>query len=249
MESQIIPQSNTFEQENPTELLTDIMQSVRRQWQIGVIVGASVFTGVIWLTLNEQPAYQSETLILLSNDKRVPVEIPGFSQTNLTGSSEDLATEVQILRSKSLLLKAIDKLGPEYSELTAEELQKQITIKQAGDADVIVVSYIDNDPKQTKDVLDVLSNTYVEYSLEKQRSQATSGIEFINDQLPTLQQELNSISSSVRIFQERYGIIDPQSYASQISDYKMNLQNQIQNYIYGTGWFPKPISRITKSNY
>lgn len=228
MESQIIPQANTFEEENPTELITDIFQSVRRQWQIGVIVGASVFTGVIWLTLNEQPAYQSETLILLSNDESAAVEIPGFAQTNLTSSSEDLATEVQILRSKSLLLKAIDRLGPEYSDITAEELQQNISIKQAGDADVIVVSYIDNDPKQTKEVLDVLGSTYVEYSLEKQRSQATSGIEFIDGQLPTLQQDLNNISSSVRIFQERYGIIDPQSYASQISTYKMDLQNQIQ---------------------
>lgn len=228
MQSQIIPQADVFDQENPTELITDIFQSIRRQWQIAVIVGASVFTGVIWLTLNEQPAYQSETLILLSQDQSSSVTIPGFAQNNLTSSSEDLATEVQILRSKSLLLKAINKLGPEYSDITAEDLQEKISIKQAGDADVIVVSYIDNDPNQTKEVLDVLGSTYVEYSLEKQRSQATSGIEFINNQLPSLQQDLNSISSSVRMFRQRYGIIDPQSYATQISNYKMNLQNQIQ---------------------
>jgi succinoglycan biosynthesis transport protein ExoP len=206
--------------------LSDLGRTLRKRWLVVVAVAATVFGGVAFSTLTTTPKYQSETLILLDNKTAVPVVTTIVPQEVATG--KDLSTEIQILQSPSLVAKAISYLQAPYKNMSVTEVAKNLSIRQAGQADVLIVSYTDTDPQRTKALLEALGSTYVDYSLERKRSQATNAIKFIQEQLPAAQKALNEVTETIRNFRQRYGIVDPDSYAAEVVQSKQSLQQQTQ---------------------
>lgn len=206
--------------------LSDLARILRRRWIHGSAVAVVVSGAIAFSNITKTPIYQSETLILVDNKTAVPI-VPNLTSPEVS-TSKDLSTEIQILQSHSLVAKAISKLPEPYSNLSVGEVAGNLSIRQAGQADVLSVSYQDTDPSRIKAVLDALGNTYVDFSLERQRSQATNAVKFIQEQLPIAQQALNESTLAVQNFRQRYGILDPDSYAGQISALQQDLQRQAQ---------------------
>ena len=75
----------------------------------------------------------------------------------------------------------------------------------------------------------VLGSTYIEYSLNRQRSQATNGVEFIAEQLPQAQQELKEVTQKVRNFRQSYGMVSPDAYAVKLSEQKQSLEQMVKD--------------------
>lgn len=228
--------------------LLELGQMLRRQWHASLAIATLVFAGMCWGTLSKTPQYQSQTLILLENQKRASV-LSGLAETGLTDTPKDLSTEIQILRSYALVASALsgDDAKPKTNvpspkgDETAEKPRKtaladlsisqaieNLAIRQAGNADILMVSYTDSDPQRAKVVLERLGQTYVNYSLERQRSQATNAIDFIQEQLPKAQAELNDAAIAVRQFREQHGIIDPDTYAQDVGQLQQSLIQQAQ---------------------
>lgn len=226
----------------------ELGQMLRRRWHAALAIATLVFGGMVWVTLSKTPQYQSQTLILLENQKRASV-MPGLAETGLTNTAKDLSTEIQILRSYALVASALhaDATDPQpnvptakeeatsaktrktgLAELSVSEAIENLTIRQAGDADILMVSYTDSDPQRAKAVLEVLGQTYVDYSLERQRSQATNAIAFIQEQLPKVQTELDNAAIAVREFRQQHGIIDPDTYAQDVGQLQQSLIQQAQ---------------------
>jgi succinoglycan biosynthesis transport protein ExoP len=206
--------------------ISDVWQTLRKRWFIIVSVTATFFTGVAFWTAAQTPQYQSETLILLDNKTSVPV-VPLMAPEEMA-STKDLSTEIQILKSQSLVAKAINHAQDLQTELSVGDVSRNLSIRQAGQADVLIVSYTDPKPERAKKILETLGKTYVEYSLERQRSQATNAIQFIEEQLPAAQQALNEVAEAIRTFRQRYGIVDPDSYATQVVGSKQTIESKIQ---------------------
>jgi polysaccharide biosynthesis transport protein len=206
--------------------LAQLGKILRKRTIPAIAVGGTVFVAVAFVTVTQTPQYQSQTLILLDNKTSVPVVTaiaPEAAQT-----AKDLSTEIQILQSQALVAKAISQLESNSSNVSIGEVIKNLTIRQAGQADVLIVSYTDTVPERAKAVLDALGATYVNYSLDKQRSQATNAIGFIQEQLPSAQKSLNESAEAIRTFRQKYGIVDPDSYAAQVVDLKRSLEQQKQ---------------------
>lgn len=203
----------------------EIGRTLRKRWVPSVAVATTVFAGMALSTASKTPQYQSETLILLENEESAPV-VPGME--GQASSRKDLSTEIQILRSQSLVSKAISQLDDSYSNLSVSQVVRNLSIRQAGDADVLIVSYTDTKPERAQAVLEVLGSTYVDYSLDRQQSQATNAIAFIQDQLPEAQEELDDAALAIRHFRQQYGMVDPDTYASKLVDLKQSLDEQAQ---------------------
>lgn len=206
----------------------DLGRSLRKRWPQAIAVAVSVFVGVALSTFSTIPKYQSETLILLDQKTAVPiVNSPTDANTNNL-NTKDLSTEIQILQSQSLIAKAINKLDDSYKNIPISYISKNLSIRQVGQAEILIVSYTDTIPDRAKAVLEALGATYVNYSLEKKRGQATNAIEFINQQLPQAQQDLNESALAIRAFRQRYSIVDPDSYADIVVKNKESFQEQAQ---------------------
>ncbi|MDY6937102.1 MAG: polysaccharide biosynthesis tyrosine autokinase [Cyanobacteriota bacterium] len=209
--------------------LSELGQTLRRQWKPSILVAAAAFTWMVFSTMRETPLYRSQTLILLSNEQATPA-IFGLDETGVAVKDvKDLSTEIQILRSQALVESAIARSETTAQNWDAAQVIENLSIGQAGDADVLIVSYTDADPQRAKDLLDILGQAYVDYSLERQLSQATNAISFIREQLPPAQTELDASAQAIREFRQRYGIVDPDAYAISASDYKQSLEQQARD--------------------
>lgn len=206
-----------------------IFVALRRQWKTAFAIALTIFAGVAIKTKQSPNEFQSEMLILMDKGESVPVvDVRSPEQS----TPQDLSTEIEILRSKPLVAKAISNIQQDYPDLgSSEKIEKvinNILIRQQKDANVLIVSYKDTSPEKTKAVLDALGMTYVRYGSDRQKSQAGKAIEFIKEQLPVAQQSLDEVALKIQEFQQQYGIIEPETYATEIAKVQQDLAKQNQ---------------------
>ena len=214
--------------------LAEFKQIIYRRWKPALAIGITAFTGLFLFTALKTPEYRSETLILLENpqNKQSASVAPTEATTNQFYSMTDLSTEIFVLRSNSMVAKAVEKLKSRYPDLSVGEVVSKLSIVQAANnkvpTDVLVVSYIDTDPEKTKAVLEALGETYIDYSLQKQRLQATNAIEFIDGQLPHAQAELDKAAKEIRHFRQVHQLVDPEVSAMTAGEERQNIALKIQ---------------------
>ena len=214
--------------------LTDFKQVVYRRWKPALAVGITAFTGIFLFTALQTPEYRSESLILLENPQNQQAASVAPSQTNASQyySTKDLSTEIIVLRSNSMVRKAIDKLKDRYPKLSVSKLAKRLSIHQAIvnkiPTDVLAVSYTDTDPTRAKTILDALATSYIDYSLERQKLKAANAIEFIDSQLPDAQQELENAAKEIRHFRQIHRLVDPEASAIVAGENQHNIEQQIE---------------------
>ena len=214
--------------------LAEFKQIVYRRWKPALAVGITVFTGLFLATALKTPEYRSETLILLENPQNqesasvAPNKTPASQYYSMT----DLSTEIYVLRSNSMVAKAVQSLKERYPGLSVGEVVGRLTISQAVNnrvpTDVLVVSYVDTDPEKAKAVLEALGSTYINYSLEKQRLQATNAIKFIDEQLPEAQAKLDEAAKEIRHFRQVHRLVDPEVSAMNAGQARDEIAAKIQ---------------------
>ena len=231
--SQTVDLSNLNPQETGFSL-AEFKQIVYRRWKPALAVGITAFAGLFLFTALKTPEYLSETLILLENphnDRSADVA-PTETTASQYYSITDLSTEIFVLRSNSMVAKALQTLKNRYPELSVGEVVSKLSIHQAANnkipTDVLVVSYTDPDPEKAKAVLEALGDTYINYSLEKQRLQASNAIEFIDTQLPNAQQELDEAAKEIRHFRQVHQLVDPEVSAMTAGETRQGIALQIQ---------------------
>ena len=214
--------------------LAEFKQIVYRRWKPALAVGIASFTVIFLFIALKTPKYRSETLILLENPQNqssAPVA-PNQPATNRFYSITDLSTEIFVLRSKSLISRGVQKLKNRYPEISVGEVVNNLSIYQAATneipTDVLVVSYTDTDPEKAKAILEALGQTYIDYSLEKQRLKARNAIEFIDNQLPDAQQELDEAAKEIRQFRQVHQLVDPEVSAMTAGEARQTIALEIQ---------------------
>ncbi len=215
--------------------VAEIQQIIYRRWKPALAAGIIAFSGVFMTTALKTPEYRSQTLILLENpktDQSASVSPERQSAVNQYYSVKDLSTEIFVLRSNSLVAKAVKTIQHRYPELTVAEVTGRLSVNQTVlnqvPTDIITVAYTDTDPERAKVILEALGSTYVQYSLEKQQLQAANGIKFINAQLPNARQELDEAAKKIRQFRQINKIVDPEASAVKTEAAKSALEAQIR---------------------
>jgi capsular exopolysaccharide synthesis family protein len=216
--------------------LSELRQSLICKWKPALAIGIIAFGGIFIPTILQTPKYQSESLILLDNPKNQQSASVAPSQQPSIASSfyslKDLSTEIIILRSYALVSKAIKQLKQEYPDLSTTEVLENLLIRQATvedvPTDVLIVAYTDLSPEKAKTVLEALGSVYVDYSLERQRRQASNAIIFINEQLPKAQEEVDRAGIAIRHFRQRHNVVEPNEYALQVAEFRQYLEQQIK---------------------
>lgn len=214
--------------------IAEFKQIVYRRWKPALAIGITVFTGLFLATALKTPEYRSETLILLENpqNQESASVAPNKTAASQYYSMTDLSTEIYVLRSNSMVAKAIQTLRNRYPEISVGEVVSNLSISQAVNnkvpTDVLVVSYIDTDPEKAKAVLEALGDTYIDYSLEKQRSQATNAIKFIDNQLPDAQAKLDEAAKEIRHFRQVHQLVDPEVSAMTAGQLREEIASRIQ---------------------
>lgn len=75
------------------------------------------------------------------------------------------------------------------------------------DADIITIAYRDDVPERALDLINTMCKVYIDLDVQDKASVASLTLHFVNEQLDTIGNTLNSFSQSLQNFKEKNGIV------------------------------------------
>jgi capsular exopolysaccharide synthesis family protein len=190
---------------------------------VSLAVGAAMSAKV----LNQDPVYEGSFQLLV---EPISKDQQKLSKLGLSSDSSglDYATQIQVLESPQLLEPLVKQLQSQYPSLSHGSLQSRLNIHRLGETKILKVSYRDSDPGKVQQVLNQLQQHYIQYSEQQQQSSLRQGMNFVQAQLPVLQNRVDQLSEQIKKFRQRYNLIDPQQQAQQLSSRIASLVQQRQ---------------------
>jgi succinoglycan biosynthesis transport protein ExoP len=193
------------------------------QRNVLLIIGVTITVGVLaqLKAVTEEPVYTGGFEILTKSvtvESEVISTLPGTlaNRQQETVASTINETTIRVLRSEALLNPLVKKLRSRYPSFSYAGLVSNLSVQLSG-PDILAVIYRSEDPKLVKDVLNLLSQTYLNYSLEERQKDVRQGIAFVEEQLPQLQARVTAQQEKLQKFRQTYNLIDPELQAQQFS--------------------------------
>ena len=225
----------TFEQ------LINILRA--RKW-IGLAVFLTVILGTLLVSLLLPRQYTSEAALAVDIKAVDPVtgqQVAGFLAPSY------MATQVEMIASQNGALKVVDMLGlaklPEaqaqFLEATkgrgdirvwfAESLLKGLEVKPSRESNVINLSYTAADPQFAATMANAFTQAYIRTTVEIKVAAAQQNNVFFQEQLKTLQANLEKTQQKLSEYQQEKGIVA----TDERLDIEMQRLNEISSQLVG----------------
>ncbi|MEB3219568.1 MAG: polysaccharide biosynthesis tyrosine autokinase [Nostocales cyanobacterium 94392] len=201
----------------------------RRRWLIlgvaGIVMSVATLISVV-----VKPTRESSMQILVSSNIYQGVNNPhnqsslnnDFTDSNI--KVVDYTAQLQLMRSKKLIERAVKLLRPTYPNITVEDIKGEkgkkapltVTQIQAGaginrvPSEVFEVSFTDKNPVKAQKVLEALQIVYQDFNREQQQERLSKGLAFVNERLPKIKQQVIESETNLENFRQKYNILDPQ---------------------------------------
>ena len=217
----------------------------RRFWLLSVMAGA--IGAAFVMTLLQKPEYESSMQLLIEANyqgRREPGEQRrpqnDFADANV---QIDSATQINLMRSSTLLRKAMTLLQPDYPSFdpsdkeSVDKFRKSLAIVQVVedsgankkvDTKIFKMVYLDKDPVKTQKVLQTIRKVYQDYNLEQQRLRLKKGLDFIDKQLPEVRREVRQAEDELEVFRRQKGLVDPEVQAKALVDSLAKVEQEQQ---------------------
>jgi polysaccharide biosynthesis transport protein len=154
-------------------------------------------------------------------------EVGGAQSSKIT---LDYPTQIQLLLSEKILGSVIEKLKPSQPGISYEKLRSSLAIsrfKATEDTKILEIKYIGGAPSQTKQLLTFVSDAYIQYSLSERKTNVSRAIKFVDNQLPKIQTQVQTLEKQLQTFREQNHLTDPKILESQLSN-QLNTTKQEQ---------------------
>ena len=166
--------------------------ALRRKLIVGIFTVSSFIGGALY-AFSIPKLWEGNFQIVLSNDsKSSGLANPGIAQLagiSLGGVSDQLKTEVEILKSPSILYKVFEFVkenktqGVEDSDMKYIIWKRSLEVELTRGTSVLNLSYRDNDKDLILPVLNKISTIYQDYSGKRRRRELQLGMEFLEEQI------------------------------------------------------------------
>ena len=193
-------------------------QIIKRRWFPGAVVLFSVLTlGVVATSLKES-LYQAEAKLkfkgntVSSSLTEVGEALGGLSAIADQGNPID--TEAEVLRSVPLIQKTINdpKLqlkNDDGDKLSVSAFLNRLSVGSVTATDILKVSYTDKDPEIAAKVVNTLVKNYLDNNLVVNKAEAVSAREFLEEQLPLVEESLRKTEAEIRKIKESNEFVAP----------------------------------------
>lgn len=185
---------------------------IRKRKIIIIFTFFSVLFSVIY-SLSKPRTYQGEFQIVLKLDEGKNIAGKRSFSNLLSGPSEDLATEIQILKSQSVLKPIYEKyknvkttlgkkVGLNYQEWADEKVGVNLELGTS----VLNVSFRDQSKEIVLDTLESISSTYKKYSKKAKEKNLINRLDFLTEQIGIYDDRSKKSNSALDAYQLKYGI-------------------------------------------
>jgi capsular exopolysaccharide synthesis family protein len=135
-------------------------------------------------------------------------------------------TQLKELKSPKIIQPIAYQLKEQYPAISYNSIISGLKLETNEQQNVLIATYQNSDQNQVQDVLEALTTAYLNYSLERRQAGVNRGMEFLNQQIPKAQAEVNALNRQLELLRDKYNFIDPQIQANQLSGQLQNLASK-----------------------
>ncbi|MGA0198570.1 MAG: exopolysaccharide transport family protein, partial [Prochlorotrichaceae cyanobacterium] len=177
----------------------------------------------VWKALTDTPIYKASFEILT---EPVSLESRIISSTNpdALSNQEDIISvnvdeaKLKLLKSPGILNPIVEDLQTDYPLITYRQILQELTVSPTSPtSQILEVSYTNPNPRLVEAVLTLVEQAYLDFSLEERQSDILRGIAFVDEQLPTLRNQVDRLQSELEILRQTNNLIDPEVQGEQLS--------------------------------
>lgn len=225
-------------------------------WVLGITLGAAILAGVIAVTL--QPVYESSGTMMIAEERNRYSWSGGTDLNSMMSSSfgvgvgSRIANELEVLRSRTLADRIAEKIHEretlpngkmfpvlyleypdERSKITesmlSSRLRNNMTVNQVSqETDVINISYESPSPQESKTIVDLIMETYMEVSANQNRTRANSALDFLEDERSRIQDRLSRAEEDLRDYMRNTNLVQVDGQTQAAIDRVAELESQRQ---------------------
>ena len=195
----------------------------------GVLLGAALYLIFV------QRTYQATASIILE-DRQESISELGKNLSSILESREysPLATQVELIRSKSVLNSAVENVAQKKDgyltkRISANKIREDLGIKIIPNTNILEVSYVNSDPELAQLLLNGIIKAVIDINTDSIRSEASSVRQFLEKQVSKQRNELSKLETAENSFRERKGIVDLDNQTANLVDNLNDLETQEQN--------------------
>ena len=185
-------------------------EAIRIHFRLGLLIIFLIPT-ISWIgALNITPIYESRARLLIEakdlgfeNDATQPFK-------SIARLSDPIQTQIEIMRSSTILEKVIRKFNLRYRKGTQKgqylsylSLSQNLSVSADRNVDIVELRYKDPNPKKAKDILQAITDSYIEKTIELKASDTASAIRFLKQERNKAEREALDSSKRVREFEQR----------------------------------------------
>lgn len=181
----------------------------------------TVATGAV-LTSLQPRRYEASAFLVVNFDSQNPVQSTGVPAQL---SVSYLATQLDIIRSRKVAIKAVELLQLEsnpdaraayaesgsdtipFRDWLAEDLMAGLTVEPMPDSRVVSVRYEAFDPNQAARVANAFADAFIATTLELMTEPAKQNAAWFDEQIKTLRKRLEEAQARLTTFQRQKGIV------------------------------------------
>ncbi|MCC5619081.1 hypothetical protein LC605_29175 [Nostoc sp. CHAB 5836] len=220
--------------------LRPIWRIIQRNALLILIITTAITTATLYSISRKPRVYEGNFRFLVepitSDANFTDPSVLSRNENAATAINIDYPTLLQLLQSPSLLTKIAKRIQTQYPDFNNESLSQDLVnqnlvIRRVGTnlsdfTKLIEVRYRGKDPTQVQFILREILNEYLKYGLENRKTRISSGVEFIENQLPRLQQQVNNLQGQVQALQQRYKLNNPVNDGATLSQQLWEIQAQ-----------------------
>lgn len=178
----------------------------RRRW---IVIGLFVITTatVVLVTVSQKAEYVSSGQVLLKRGEQESVMTPTRRMFGVW--EEELGSEVQLIKSYSVLQLAAKKLAEDSTYRGGPTLTidpRNVDAEAVGKSNVLAIAYADADPKAAQRICDAVISAYIEFR-EHDLTLAYPS-QFFETEIKKVQKELDGWVEQRRTYTNQQGISD-----------------------------------------
>ncbi|AFZ32197.1 polysaccharide biosynthesis tyrosine autokinase [Gloeocapsa sp. BRSZ] len=210
--------------------LRQLLALIRRRALVLGSVAIALSASVGFWTFTRQPKYEGGFQLLVEpvtaeSQLEGLTQIPGVS-TQMQKEGLDYDTQIQVLRSPELMAPIIKEIATRYPDVNYTSLLADLSINRFQETKILDIRYQDSDPQKIQYILQQLTAGFLKYSLQERQTNLRQGIQFVDEQMPQLQERVNTLQKQLQQFRQEYNFIDPEVKAEQLSQQVSTIKLQ-----------------------
>jgi polysaccharide biosynthesis transport protein len=147
---------------------------------------------------------------------------------SLSKDGLDYISQIEVLKSETLLEPVLKQIQQKYPEITYSEFQRRFKVTRPKDSKLLDFSFDSSNPQQIEDVLNALSGAFIDYSSVDRQTNLKRGIEFVEQQIGRQRQEVETLELKLEEFRRQNNLLDPTVSAAGLSDRIKTIAGQQQ---------------------